>query len=227
MSSVTITFKLLWHHLCNFLLYSVHCSNSCVQRLQNASDIQALVRDSRNQLVAPIRQLSLFPNITFTCTGSIVGWRLAGIDHINRGRPELSVWRPDGVNRYAKVTGQRIDSCTVAKSTRTLGTSTVMIHENILDSPIPFEAGHVLGVLFVNIPSYIPLLYNVSGSDGSEGFMSYYESAVGSPPNDIFTLTANNVAQDTLFPLISLEMCKFCMSQILMVTVYTVLFYMV
>ena len=166
--------------------------------------------DSRNQLVAPVRQLRLFPNIAFTCTGNIVGWRLAAIDHINRGRPELSVWRPDGVNRYAKVTGQRIDSCTVAKSTRTLDTSTVMIHENILDSPIPFEAGHVLGVLFVadNAASYIPLLYNVSGSDGSEGFVSYYESTQGSPRNDIFTLTANNVAQDTLFPLISLEICK-------------------
>ena len=164
--------------------------------------------DSRNQLVAPVRQLRLFPNIMFTCTGNIVGWRLAAIDHINRGRPELSVWRPDGVNRYAKVTGQRINSCTVAEGTRTLGTSTVMIHENILDSPIPFEAGYVLGVLFVNVPQYIPLLYNVSGSVGSEGFVSYYESTQGSPQNDIFTLTANNVAQDTLFPLITLEICK-------------------
>ena len=141
MSSVTITFKLLWHHLCNFLLYSVHCSNSCVQRLQNASDIQALVRDSRNQLVAPVRQLSLFPNITFTCTGSIVGWRLAAIDSIRSGRPELSVWRLSGVNQYTKVTGQHIDSCTVAESMRTLDTCTVMIHENTLDPPIPFEAG--------------------------------------------------------------------------------------
>ena len=211
MSSVTITFKLLWHHLCNFLLYSVHCSNSCVQRLQNASDIQALAMDSRNQLVAPVRQLRLFPNITFTCTGNIVGWRLAAINHINRGNPELSVWRPDGVNRYAKVTGQRIDSCTVAESTRTLGTSTVMIHENTLDPPIPFEAGYVLGILFSsdNAASYIPLLYNVTRSDNSEGLVSYYESTRGSPPNDIFTLTANNVAQDTLFPLISLEICKF------------------
>ena len=189
-----------------FFLFSVHCN--CVQRLSNASNIQALAMDSRNQLVTPVRQLRLFPNITFTCAGNIVGWRLAAIDHIRNGRPELSVWRPDGVNRYAKVTGQRIDSCTVAESTRTLGTSTVMIHENILDSPIPFEAGHVLGVLFVNLPQYIPLLYNVSGSDGSERFVSYYESTLGSPQNDIFTLTADNVAQDTLFPLISLEICK-------------------
>ena len=98
----------------------------------------------------------------------------------------------------------------VAESARTVDTSTVMFHENILDPPIPFEAGYVLGVLFIadNAASYIPLLYNVSGSDGSEGLVSYYESTRGSPQNDTFTLTANNIMQDTLFPLISLEIRK-------------------
>ena len=131
--------------------------------------------DSRNQLVAPVQQLRLFPNITFTCNGSIVRWRLAAIDHTSGSRPELSVWRLDSVNRYTKVAGQRINSCTVAESMRTLDASTVMIHENILDSPIPFEAGYVLGILFPadNAASYIPLLYNVTSSDSSEGLVSY------------------------------------------------------
>ena len=75
---------------------------------------------------------------------------MAAIDHTNRGRPELSVWRPDGVNQYVKVTGQRIDSCTVDVSTRTVDQSTVMFHENILDPPIPFEAGYVLGILLLD-----------------------------------------------------------------------------
>ena len=189
------------------LLSSVHCSNSCVQNLPNASDIQALTMDSRNQLVAPVQQLRVFPNITFTCNGSIVGWRLAAIDHTRRGRPELSVWRRNrnSANQFAKVTGRRIDSCTVSESMRTLGASTVMIHENILNPPIPFEAGDVLGILFLidTSASYIPLLYNVTGSGG---LMSYYRTARGSPQNDVFTLT--NVAQDTLSPLISLQMCK-------------------
>ena len=88
--------------------------------------------DSRNQLVAPLQQLRLFPDITFTCNGSIVGWRLAAIDHTRNGRPELSVWRPGGVNQFDKVAGQRIDSCTVTESTRTLGASTVMIYENFI-----------------------------------------------------------------------------------------------
>ena len=187
------------------LLSSVHCSNSCVQNLPNATDIQALATNSINQLVAPVQQLRLFPNITFTCNGSIVGWRLAAIDHTRNGRPELSVWRRNGANRFEKMAGQRIDSCTVTESSRTLRGSPVMIHEDILNSPIPFEAGDVLGILFVadNAASYIPLLYNVTGSGG---LMSYYRTARGSPQNDVFTLT--NVAQDTLSPLISLQMCK-------------------
>ena len=189
------------------VLTSVHCSNSCVQNLPNATDIQALATNSINQLVAPVQQLRLFPNITFTCNGSIVGWRLAAIDHTRNGRPELSVWRRNGANRFEKMAGQRIDSCTVTESSRTLRGSPVMIHEDILNSPIPFEAGDVLGILFVadNAASYIPLLYNVTGSGG---LMSYYRTARGSPQNDVFTLTANGVAQDTLFPLISLQICK-------------------
>ena len=188
------------------VLSSVHCSNSCVQNLPNASDIQALTMDSRNQLVAPVQQLRLFPNITFTCNGSIVEWRLAAIDHTGNGRPELSVWRRNGANQFDKMAGQRIDSCTVSESMRTLRGSTVMIHENILNPPISFKAGDVLGILFVsNVASYIPLLYNVTGSGG---LVSYYRTARGSPQNDVFTLTANGVAQDTLFPLISLQICK-------------------
>ena len=109
-----------------------HCSNNCVQRLPNASDIQALAMDSTNQLVAPAQQLRLFPEITFTCNGSIVGWRLAAIDQTRLGRPELSVWRRNSVNQFVKVAGQCIDSCTVTESTRTLGASTVMIYENFI-----------------------------------------------------------------------------------------------
>ena len=48
--------------------------------------------------------------------------------------------------------------------------------------------------------------------------MGYYMSTRGSPPGDVFTLTANGVSQDTLFPLVSLEVCK----SNLTVTVYTV-----
>ena len=74
-----------------------------------------------------------------------------------------------------------------------------------------------IGILFQadNVASYIPLLYNVTGSGG---LVSYYRTAWGSPPGDVFTLTTNSVVQDTLFPLISLEICK----SNLTMTVYTV-----
>ena len=83
---------------------------------------------------------------------------------------------------------------------------------------LTYSSWDVLGIHFpsVNTAGYIQLLYNVTRSDSSKGSVSYYGSARGSPQNDVFTLTANNVVQDTLFPLISLE---FCMSQIVMVTV--------
>ena len=91
-----------------FTVLQCYCSNSCVQGLPNASDIQGLAMDNQNQLVAPLTELRIFPNITFRCNGSIVGWSLAAVNHTSSGRPELSVWRSNGTNQYIKVAASLI-----------------------------------------------------------------------------------------------------------------------
>jgi len=166
--------------------------------------------DNQSQFEAHLQELRIFPNITFECNGSIIGARLAAVRDTRGGRPELSVWRSDGTNRYAKVAASNINSCVISDNVNTVGTATVMIYQSSVDTPIPFEPGYVLGILFRPRPQIVPLLHNVSSSGDSEGLVSFYRRTQGSPPNDAITVTSG-VNMDTLLPLISLDICKFCM----------------
>ena len=166
--------------------------------------------DNQNQLVAPLTELRIFPNITFRCNGSIVGWSLAAVNHTSSGRPELSVWRSNGTNQYIKVAASLIAPSVIIDNVGQLGTGTVMIHENTIRRPIPFETGDILGILFRRRPRYIPLLYNVTRSGDCGGLVSFYRQTRRSPPDDDIVLTSV-INRDSLFPLISLQICKFCM----------------
>ena len=167
--------------------------------------------DNQNEFLAPFSQQRLFPNITFDCNGTIVGTRLAAISDTRGGRPELSVWRSDGANQYTKMAASNINSCVINDNVATLDTAAVMIHQNSLDAPIPFEPGYILGVFFRPRPEYVPLLYNVTSYGDTEGLVSFYWQRQGSPPNLAVTLNSGS-SVDTFFPLISLEVCKFCMN---------------
>jgi len=167
--------------------------------------------DTQNQLVVPLSELRIFPNITFRCNGSIVGWSLAAVDNIRVGtNPELSVWKPNGTNQYVKVAASLIAPNVISDNVSQLDTGTVMIHENTIRRPIPFEPGDILGILFRRRPRYVPLLYNVTHSGNCEGLVSFYRQTRRSPPDDAIMVTSD-INRDSLFPLISLQICKFCM----------------
>jgi len=157
----------------------------------------------------PFHSLPLYPNITFRCNGSIVGWSLAAVNDTRSGRPELSVWRSNGTNQYIKVAASLINPSVISDNVGQLGTGTVMIHENTIRRPIPFEPGDILGILFRRRPRYVPLLYNITSSGNCEGLVSFYRQTRRSPPDDDIVLTSD-INRDSLFPLISLQICKFC-----------------
>jgi len=133
--------------------------------------------DNQSQFEVHLQELRIFPNITFECNGSIIGARLAAVRDTRGGRPELSVWRSDGTNRYAKVAASNINSYVISDNVNTVGTATVMIYQGSVDTPIPFDSGYVLGILFRPLPQIVPLLYNVSSSGDSEGLVSFYMQA--------------------------------------------------
>ena len=83
------------------------------------------------------RRQQITPNITFTCNGWITKWILgASWDDGNMLFPELQIWRNDGNNTYRKINGTFISVET---------SNPGLIYEYSDFSPIPFQAGDILG----------------------------------------------------------------------------------
>ena len=82
---------------------------------------------------------AIFPEVLFSCSGSISGWVFAGTgwsreEDIN-AFSELQIWRPSGDGTYAKIghttiTGERNHS---------------RVYYYMLSSPLAFQAGDILG----------------------------------------------------------------------------------
>ena len=77
------------------------------------------------------------PNINFTCDGSILNWTFgAQWDANSRANTELQIWRSSGYGSYTKV-----GSTTIILEEE----SSPQIYRNTLTSPLPFQAGDILG----------------------------------------------------------------------------------
>ena len=83
------------------------------------------------------RRQQITPCITFTCDGWITKWIIGALwDGGNMLFPELQIWRNDGNATYRKINGTFI-------SVETRNASLIYEYTNF--SPIPFQAGDILG----------------------------------------------------------------------------------
>ena len=83
------------------------------------------------------RRQQITPNITFTCDGWITKWIIGALwDNNDMLFPELQIWRNDGNATYRKINGTFI-------SVETSNASLIYEYSNF--SPIPFQAGDILG----------------------------------------------------------------------------------
>ena len=83
----------------------------------------------------------IFPEVTFTCNGSILSWVFGANWEGHNGSIELQIWRPgseDGV--YNKV-----GSTAPIVTEKTLNPNQKELFHYPLSSPLPFQAGDVLG----------------------------------------------------------------------------------
>ena len=107
----------------------------------------------------------IFPDVSFTCSGSIKKW-VFGADWGGGDLfPELQIWRPTGDDEvYTKV-----------------GNTTVMVDsinsEYSLSSPLAFQAGDVLGYYQPSFYlSQLRLLFEKSGREPQRGYYYYRTS---------------------------------------------------
>ena len=82
-------------------------------------------------------QQRLFPNITFTCNGSITKWIVGAKTDMGGLFPELQIWRNTGGTSHTKANFSLLSSSTLDSNN---------IVEYNLSTPLEFQAGDILGV---------------------------------------------------------------------------------
>ena len=144
------------------------------------------------------RRQQITPTITFTCNGWITKWIIGALwDGGNVLFPELQIWRNDGNDTYRKINGTFI-------SVETNNASLIYKYSNF--SPIPFQAGDILGA-FVPQGGLSKLKLR---SEGNRGHLNYYirtdVSAIESPYDSINL--SGIVTRATYHPMVSVEISK-------------------
>ena len=140
------------------------------------------------------------PSITFICDGWITKWIIGALwdgGNDNTLFPELQIWRNDGNDTYRKINGTFISVETSNPS---------LIYEYSDFSPIPFQAGDILGA-FVPRGDLSKLRLR---SEGGLGHLNYYiptsNSATESPYDSIDL--SETISKATYHPLVSVEISK-------------------
>ena len=143
-------------------------------------------------------QQLIFPSITFTCSGEVVKWIVAGRwrgDGGNRDEfPELQIWRSSGDSTYQKE-GSTVISVTSEEDDG--------VYEFSVAPPLPFQPGDILGLR--QPPGYYDSILQVRYDNGGD---SVYYSTAANQNNDIFDISGSGVATSTDIPLVTVEIGK-------------------
>ena len=143
-----------------------------------------------NRVVVRDQQQRVFPNITFTCNGSITKWIVgAGTGGGSSPPSELQIWRKSGSD-YTKVGSTQL---TALHST----TSGLNVYEYILSSPLGFQEGDLLGVYQRDDSSIVPYYQESTGPENLR-----QSGLVSSAPD---SLTAPVLAAEYDYPLVTVE----------------------
>ena len=139
------------------------------------------------------------PDINFTCDGVITKWIIGALRVGNPTLvpgPELQLWRNTGNGTYVKINGTLVTSETSNSS---------LIYEYSSFSPIPFQAGDVLGIFVPRAVESSLWLRSEAGYGPLNYFMPTKEDARMSPHDE---LQLSDLSFDTYHPLVSLEICE-------------------
>lgn len=141
---------------------------------------------------------AIFPNARFTCSGQVVKW-IMGATYLNvRDRvnfPELQIWRPTGSTTYQKLNGTSIE----AKVEEDSG-----IYEFIVDPPLPFQPGDILGVFQPSLEeSRLLVDYNALGV--SVNYRLSLNSNQVEPAHTFIDINVGGWQMGQALPLVSVE----------------------
>ena len=136
------------------------------------------------------RQQRVFPNISFTCDGSITKWIVGGgTGGSSSPLSEIQIWRRSGVDSYTKVASTQL----TAQST----TSDTNVYAYVPSSPLGFQKGDILGVYQREDSSVVPYYQESTGPQNLR-----QSGLVNSAATSI---TAPSLATEYDYPLVTVE----------------------
>ena len=123
-----------------------------------------------------VSEQGVYPEINFTCNGSILSWTFGAEWHGNTPElTELQIWRSSGDGSYTKV----------GSTTIMTEESTTELYQYPLSAPLPFQAGDILGYYQpATSRSQLGLVYELVGS----GQPAYYVTDLDNAPSQ-FTVS--------------------------------------
>ena len=176
------------------LITDLTLDQSCTNGFPTPEELrQKALEVNINSVVVRDQQQRVFPNITFTSSGSITKWIVgAGTGGGSSPPSELQIWRRTGQD-YTKVGSTQLTAQNPNDSN---------VYEYIPSSPLGFQEGDILGVYQRDGSSIVPYYQE---STGPENFRQ--SSLANSAPN---SLTAPPLATDQYdYPLVTVEIGKF------------------
>ena len=147
----------------------------------------------------PQRQ-QITPDIKFTCDGMITKWIVgADWDSSDSLYPELQVWRNIGNDTYQKRNGTVITIPSVSSN---------RIYEYDNFSPIPFQAGDILGVFLPRDRDARLRLWSENTDSPTNYYLATVNSDSESPFDTIDIQSTQLLISQAYHPLVSVEIGK-------------------
>ena len=147
------------------------------------------------------KQLRIFPDISFTCSGNLTKWIVAGQTDDKLGA-ELQIWRRSNVgqNNYTLV-----GSSVLPVST----SSFAGVYNYTPNSPLEFQEGDILGVYQRSGPGRVRVYYQETTGPAN---YQYSTSNMGpDPPLGIEVLTGPSLVTNQYdYPLVTVEIGELC-----------------
>ena len=143
----------------------------------------------------------IYLNTKFTCSGRVIKWIVGATYSNGNYYPELQIWRPSGGGVYQKLNG------TIAKAAEEEASG---IYEFIVDPPLPFQPGDILGV-FHPSEQNSRLLVNYDSEGDLLNFYLPLESSQVEPSHTIIDVSSGLQIR-TEIPLVAVEIGELCKS---------------
>ena len=151
------------------------------------------------------RAQRIIPSLRFDCDGAITKW-IVGASWNNNAQsfPELQLWR---LNSSRNGVYTKVGNTTLIATSQNFS----RLYEFPVEPSLPFQRGDILGIFQPSgSRSRLRIFYRI-GSGNPLNFVFRPPGSVTEPrPLETFTTSSSDIIQQTVLPLVTMEICKAC-----------------